>query len=178
MDFRPLDRMSGTDEALVEDPYRPFYDIFRSKPVVINQHNEYTRRVFVERPLLGTLLFENNASDARDHAANERTFLSWLRLSVYMAIVSVAIVLSFHLKNKPSKAEKAIALPFGIIFWVLSVACLISGLANYIRTVQRYSQRAALVQAGWKTQVVFTVVATTIVATCIFFLSTNAQSRR
>jgi hypothetical protein len=29
-------------------------------------------------------------------------FLSWLRLSVYMAIVSVAIVMSFHLKTKPS----------------------------------------------------------------------------
>jgi hypothetical protein len=29
--------------------------------------------------------------------------LSWLKLSVYMAIVSVAIVLSFHLKSKPSK---------------------------------------------------------------------------
>jgi hypothetical protein len=29
-------------------------------------------------------------------------FLSWLKLSVYMAIVSVAIVLSFHLKSKPS----------------------------------------------------------------------------
>jgi hypothetical protein len=30
-------------------------------------------------------------------------FLSWLKLSVYMAIVSVAIVLSFHLKSEPSK---------------------------------------------------------------------------
>lgn len=78
--------------------------------------------VFNERPLLGPLLFENNASDARDHAANERSrfeyshwrslyngladldiaFLSWLRLSVYMAIVSVAIVMSFHLKTEPS----------------------------------------------------------------------------
>jgi hypothetical protein len=29
-------------------------------------------------------------------------FLSWLKLSVYMAIVSVAIVMSFHLKSQPS----------------------------------------------------------------------------
>lgn len=27
-------------------------------------------------------------------------FLAWLKLSVYMAIVSVAIVLSFHLKSE------------------------------------------------------------------------------
>jgi hypothetical protein len=33
-------------------------------------------------------------------------FLSWLRLSVYMAIVSVAIVLSFHLKQRPSQTGK------------------------------------------------------------------------
>lgn len=29
-------------------------------------------------------------------------FLSWLRLSVYMAIVSVAIIMSFHLKQQAS----------------------------------------------------------------------------
>ena len=56
--------------------------------------------------------------------------------------------------------EKKFSLPIGIVFWLLSAACLISGLANYISTVARYSRREALVQAGWKTQVVFTVVAT------------------
>ncbi|KAF2189497.1 hypothetical protein K469DRAFT_700701 [Zopfia rhizophila CBS 207.26] len=178
MDFRPLDRMSPSDQALVDKPFKPFYNIFGVKPVIVKQDNSYDREVFTERPLLGVLLFDNNASDARDHAANERTFLSWLRLAVYMAIVSVAIVMSFHIKSKPSDIEKKIALPFGIIFWLLSVACLVSGLANYIKTVTRYSKRAALVQAGWKTQVVFTVVATAIVAACVLFLSMNATSSR
>ena len=81
-------------------------------------------------------------------------FLSWLRLAVYMAVVSVAILISFHLKSQPSPLEKRIALPFGIIFWLLSVACLLSGTANYIKTVTRYSKRQALVQTGWKTQLV------------------------
>jgi uncharacterized membrane protein YidH (DUF202 family) len=177
MDFRPLASMDGSDEALLERPFKPVYAFWRSKPILINQNNGYDRTVFVERPLLGTLLFENAASDARDHAANERTFLSWLRLAVYMAIVSVAIVVTFHLKSKPSDLERRTALPFGLIFWLLSVACLISGLANYIKTITRYSRREALVQAGWKTQVVFTVVATAIVAACVLFLSTNASSR-
>ena len=108
----------------------------------------------MERPIFGSLLFENNASDARDHCANERTFLSWLRLAVYMAIVSVAIVVSFHLQNQPTAIERRFALPFGIVFWLLSLACLGSGLANYLRTVARYSRRAALVQSGWKTEMV------------------------
>ncbi|KAF2706640.1 hypothetical protein K504DRAFT_459042 [Pleomassaria siparia CBS 279.74] len=177
MDFRPLSEMDGSDQALLDEPFQPFYNIFGIKPVLVNQSNEYNRDVFMERPLMGTLLFDNNASDARDHAANERTFLSWLRLSVYMAIVSVAIVLSFHLKSRPSRIEEKVALPLGIIFWLLAVACLISGLANYIKTVTRYSRRAALVQAGWKTQAVFTVVTTTIVASCVLFLSTNSRTR-
>ncbi|KAH7080359.1 hypothetical protein BKA63DRAFT_563049 [Paraphoma chrysanthemicola] len=175
MDFRPASHMGDSDEAILNEPYRPFYNFFGGKPILVKQDNEYDRTVFKERPFLGVLLFDNVSSDARDHAANERTFLAWLKLSVYMAIVSVAIVLSFHLKSKPSSVEKKIALPLGIVFWLLSLLCLLSGLANYIETVTRYSRRQALVQTGWKTQVVFTVVATAIVAACVLFLSTNSR---
>ncbi|KAF2992937.1 hypothetical protein E8E13_000295 [Curvularia kusanoi] len=118
MDFRSLDRMGDSDESILDEPYRPFYNIFASKPVLVKQYatlpptiepaddiardNDYDRATFRERPLLGVLLFDNVASEARDIAANERTFLSWLKLSVYMAIVAVAIVLNFHLKSQPS----------------------------------------------------------------------------
>ncbi|KAF2746502.1 hypothetical protein M011DRAFT_468604 [Sporormia fimetaria CBS 119925] len=178
MDFRTLSRMRSTDSSLLSNPYRPFYNPFPLTPAIVKQDNSYDRVVFTERPLLGPLLFENAASDARDHAANERTFLSWLRLSVYMAIVSVAIVMSFHLKSQPSQMEHTLALPIGLTFWLLSLACLISGFSNYLKTVMRYSRRAALVQAGWKTQVLFTVVATSIVAACVLFLATGAQTAR
>jgi hypothetical protein len=50
-----------------------------------------------------------------------------------MAVVSVAIVLSFHLKTQPSDAELRMAKPLGVMFWVLSVSCLFVGLGNYIR---------------------------------------------
>lgn len=49
-----------------------------------------------------------------------------------MAIVSVAIVLSFHLKSQPSSVEMAMARPLGVVFWILSVLCLLLGLGNYI----------------------------------------------
>lgn len=71
-----------------------------------------------------------------------------------MAVVAVAIIISFHLKNEPSAMEKRVALPFGLIFWLLAMACLASGLSNYIKTVNRYSRRQALVQSGVATQVV------------------------
>lgn len=71
-----------------------------------------------------------------------------------MSVVAVAILISFHLKHSATPLEKKVALPFGLIFWFLSMACLISGLSNYVKTVSRYSRRQALVQTGWGTQVV------------------------
>ncbi|KAG8628570.1 hypothetical protein KVT40_004443 [Elsinoe batatas] len=165
-----------SDEPQIE-PFNAFYMGSPSKPVIIHQSNDYDRPVFRARPYTGVLLFDNSDSDARDHAANERTFLSWLRLSTYMAVVSVAITISFHLKHRPTDIERRMAFPFGIVFWSLSLACLVSGLSNYIKTVTKYSRRQAIVQTGWKTQVVFTVVASSIVAACVLFLSTNATTR-
>jgi uncharacterized membrane protein YidH (DUF202 family) len=85
---------------------------------------------------------------------NPQAFLAWLRLSVYMSIVAVAIMCSFHLKHKPTAIERKLALPVGIVFWFISLACMVSGVTNYCRTVTRYSRRAALVQSGWKTEIV------------------------
>jgi hypothetical protein len=92
-----------------------------------------------------TLIFPTNPTLA---------FLSYLRLSMYMSIVSIAIVMSFHLKNKPTKNELRMALPLGVVFWGLALSCLALGVGNYIKTVTKYSRRMALVQTGWKTQVV------------------------
>lgn len=39
---------------------------------------------------------------------SSKAFLSWLRLSIYMAIVAVAIVLNFHLKSGPTAVGKCI----------------------------------------------------------------------
>ncbi|EEQ90971.1 hypothetical protein RJZ56_004945 [Blastomyces dermatitidis] len=132
--------------------------------------------IFLSKPFFGPLLFDNNASDARDHCANERTFLSWLRLSMYLSVVACAIIMSFHLRYKPTELELRMALPLGIIFWVLSFVCLCSGFATYIRTMAKYSRHAALVQSGWKTQVVFTIVAISIIGTCIVLLSTGSPA--
>lgn len=177
--------------------------MFCLNTAILTVGSSSTSHLFLSRPIFAPLLFPNESSDARDHCANERTFLSWLRLSIYMSVVSVAIIISFHLKSQPTSVEKRIALPVGLIFWLLSIACLASGVANYVKTVTKYSRRQALVQSGWKTQVVsiflhsmqkkptsrsfpslmvnlqvFTIVACAIVAACILLLSTNAASSR
>jgi hypothetical protein len=37
MDFRDIDRMSSSDEAIVDEPYRPFYSMILHKPVLVKQ---------------------------------------------------------------------------------------------------------------------------------------------
>lgn len=49
-----------------------------------------------------------------------------------MAIVSVAITLSFHLKSEATTLELRMAKPLGTIFWALSVLTLVAGMGNYI----------------------------------------------
>lgn len=134
--------------------------------------------MFLQRPLYAPLLFSNTSSDARDHCANERTFLSWLRLSIYMAIVSVAIFVNFHLKSQPTSLEQRLSHPLGILFWLLSLACLATGLAIYMRTVTKYARRRALVQTGMKTQIMFGIVSVAIITACGLFLGAEAEASR
>ncbi|KAJ3519557.1 hypothetical protein NM208_g14082 [Fusarium decemcellulare] len=141
-----------------------------ARPVDMGEISETERRPFFHWPYFGPLLVENESSDARDHCANERTFLSYLRLSIYMAIVSVAITLSFHLKSEATALELRMAKPLGTIFWVLSVMTLFAGMGNYITTVNKYSKRAAIVQIGWKTHAIFGVTAVSIIGTCLILL--------
>ena len=105
-------------------------------------------------------------------------FLSYLRLSMYMAVVSIAITLSFHLKHRPTPFELRMAKPLGAVFWGLSVVMLLLGLGNYIRTVNQYSRRVAIVQTGWKTQLSLGVLASCIVGTCVVLLATAASDTK
>lgn len=167
-------------ESGLENEWHPFYYPFRKTIIVTEGFDspENPLELFLSRPLYAPLLFANVSSDARDHCANERTFLSWLRLAVYLAVVSVAILINFHLKHQPSQLELRVSHPLGLIFFVLSLACLVSGAANYIRTVAKYARRQALVQSGAKTQMVFGVVATAIIAACAVFLGAEVQASR
>ena len=164
-----------TSDVETTSRYNPLHNLAGARPVDIGNHQSDSGHLFLARPFFGPLLFENNDSDARDHCACERSmsechksqgdaadeiraiaFLSWLRLAIYLAIVSIAIVISFHLNHQPTKLERRMALPLGLLFWVLALSCLVVGFANYVKTVTRYGRRQAMVQTGWKTQAVST----------------------
>ncbi|KAL1987465.1 hypothetical protein VTN96DRAFT_3847 [Rasamsonia emersonii] len=170
-----MSTLQPDDEGPLWRRFNPLVNPVNSRPVIVEDYPPDAGPLFLARPLLGALVLENSASDARDHLANERTFLSWLRLAIYLAIVSSAIVISFHLRTAPTETERRIALPLGIVLWCMSLACLVSGFSIYVKTVTMYSRKAALVQSGWKTQVVYTIIAIVIIGSCILFLSTNRR---
>ena len=161
-----------------EDAWHLLYNPYSKTINVDDTFPENPFKLFFTRPLYAPLLFPNNSSDARDHCANERTFLSWLRLSIYLAVVSVAILLNFHLKSQPSDLEQKLSRPLGVVFWCLSLACLATGCGIYMETVTKYAHRRALVQSGVKTQFIFGVVASAIIAACGVFLGAEVQQQR
>ncbi|CAK7199960.1 hypothetical protein SEUCBS139899_002648 [Sporothrix eucalyptigena] len=177
-DFGAADEDDGYDTTNCGDVFFGSLSTM-TKPVEVGELGSYGyagEAAFWIWPLFGPLLFENSSSDARDGLANERTFLSYLRLSVTMAVVAVAIVLSFHLKSQPSPLELRMARPLGIIFWLLSILTLFVGVANYIKTVNKYSRRQAIVQSGWKTQSIMGAVALAILGSCVTLLVINKIS--
>lgn len=50
----------------------------------------------------GTITVENKGSTARDHMANERTFLAWLRTSLSFITIGIGITQLFKLRNNSS----------------------------------------------------------------------------
>lgn len=44
-----------------------------------------------------------------------------------------------------------------------------------VGTVNQYSQRMAIVQSGWKTQVSLGILAASIVGTCMFLLASSGN---
>jgi len=146
------------------------------RPVMVDEV-PHSKPLILSSPFVTPLVFANEASDARDHCANERNFLSWLRLSIYLCVVSVAVIMSFSIKEKPSKLERQMAIPLGAIFWVLSLLALSTGLGLYVTTIRKYSRRAPLVESGLKTRLIFFVICVVIIGTCLIFLSTEAHSR-
>jgi hypothetical protein len=49
-----------------------------------------------------------------------------------MAIASIVITMSFHIKRAPTELELKMAKPIGAVFWLLSVMTLLLGVGNYM----------------------------------------------
>ncbi|KAK0200176.1 hypothetical protein DFS33DRAFT_1266552 [Desarmillaria ectypa] len=88
-----------------------------------------------------SLTLENNGSVARDHLASERTFLAYVRTSLVLASVGVALVQLFSLSSRTTSNETTFsptsgaahgyARPLGATAVILSLGILGVGMTRY-----------------------------------------------
>ena len=81
-----------------------------------------------------------DANRARDHLANERTFLAWVRTGVAVAVFGFAIgrfsiaIRQFSLLQGREVHTSGLSVWFGLLAIIAGVALTIAGLLRYRRT--------------------------------------------
>ncbi|KAI9296094.1 hypothetical protein K502DRAFT_314897 [Neoconidiobolus thromboides FSU 785] len=84
------------------------------------------------------LTLENKGSTARDHLANERTFLSWLRTSITLVTVGLAIT---QLAKMEVIKSSSYIFWVGILYSVMGSIFLVLGLSRYFRVQNQLLQQ-------------------------------------
>ncbi|KAM9931771.1 hypothetical protein OXX80_008578 [Metschnikowia pulcherrima] len=79
-----------------------------------------------------SLSLENSGAVARDHMANERTFLAWLRTSLSLVTIGIGIVQLLKLKNESEDLSRY-AKPLGASFVFIGIITLVMGTLRYFR---------------------------------------------
>ncbi|KAF9352430.1 hypothetical protein BGX26_009754 [Mortierella sp. AD094] len=94
-----------------------------------------------------SLTLENKGSIARDHLANERTYLAWLRSSLSLITVGVAVTQLFRLQSSTAPTIELIKVselgrPLGGSFIALGIVFLWLGTSRYFhsQSVLSYGQ--------------------------------------
>jgi len=87
-----------------------------------------------DKGLFLSLVLENKGSTARDHLANERTFLAWLRTSLALVTIGIAVTqfskLSRDPPNSPEK-EFSFHLILGSLYMIIGILFVFAGLTRY-----------------------------------------------
>jgi len=105
-----------------------------------------------------------NPNRARDHLANERTFLAWVRTGVAIVVFGFAIgrfaiaIRQFGILQGREMKTTGISVWFGMISIIAGVVLTITGLVRYRRTRDQL-EREAFEPAGFVIDLVAVVVA-------------------
>ncbi|KAG0182506.1 hypothetical protein DFQ29_003732 [Apophysomyces sp. BC1021] len=138
-----------SDQDRVHEFTPPFLVRTRSKIEKDELHQKLQQQKKTKSPYSGlfrfyerysaSILLENKAAVARDHLANERTFLAWLRTSLSLITVGVAITQLYHLTPATGDGRsRAAGRALGATFVVFSMLFL------YFANVRYFHSQVAL----------------------------------
>ncbi|KAI8356763.1 hypothetical protein EDC96DRAFT_597228 [Choanephora cucurbitarum] len=75
-----------------------------------------------------SITLENKGNTARDHLANERTYLAWFRTSLTLVTLGIGIVQVYH---TPTASHKKLGKALGLVFMMASILFLYFGNVRY-----------------------------------------------
>ena len=138
-----------------------------------------------------SLTLENKGSVARDHMANERTFLAWLRTSLAFITIGIGVTQLFRLEKPGTKVHttdriiellmdhksddlKRYGKPLGSIFIVLGILTLIMGFKRYFH-VQRLLTKSYYPAARLGIGILLFLILSVVLVTLALVMQTSLQ---
>ncbi|CCG23106.1 hypothetical protein CORT_0D02610 [Candida orthopsilosis Co 90-125] len=136
-----------------------------------------------------SVTLENKGSVARDHMANERTFLAWLRTSLAFITIGIGVTQLFRLEKPGTKVHttdriidlsmdhksgdlKRYGKPLGSIFIVLGILTLIMGFKRYFH-VQRLLTKSYYPAARLGIAILLFLILSVVLVTLALVLQTS-----
>ncbi|KAI5948890.1 hypothetical protein KGF57_005083 [Candida theae] len=136
-----------------------------------------------------SITLENKGSVARDHMANERTFLAWLRTSLAFITIGIGVTQLFRLEKQGTKVHttdrildlsldhksddlKRYGKPLGSIFIVLGILTLIMGFRRYFH-VQRLLTKSYYPAARLGIGILLFLILSVVLVTLALVLQTS-----
>ncbi|KIY02111.1 uncharacterized protein Z520_02249 [Fonsecaea multimorphosa CBS 102226] len=114
---------------------------------------------------------------ARDHLANERVFLGYIRTSSALANFAITILQLYRLKHDPVPrgilSDYDLGIPFAVVTLVIGVAITLAGAWRFFACQSAMAQRKQIATSGWVVLVFMPAVAFLLLALMILTIIVN-----
>ncbi|OAP56088.1 hypothetical protein AYL99_09267 [Fonsecaea erecta] len=116
---------------------------------------------------------------ARDHLANERVFLGYIRTSSALANFAITILQLYRLKHDPvppgELSDYNLGIPLAVVTLVIGFAITLVGAWRFFACQSAMAQRKQIVTSGWVVLVFMPVVALLLLALLILTIIVNTN---
>ncbi|KAK9476512.1 hypothetical protein V1514DRAFT_336612 [Lipomyces japonicus] len=152
-------------------------------------HEQTQWDIHFKSPLFGSLVYHNDPCDGRDHGANERNFLAWLRLAAGFTSTSFAFIINYYVPpgksifgpDKQSSSTQSLenrgSFAWGLIFLASSLGTIFFAYFCYVNHMHHVGRRSLLVQFNWQTLVFFGLTCAAIFGACAYMMVSGFISR-